>query len=70
MSHVQADMSINLAKDFTQDTIELIVQGSAGGFVGVSGMDYEWYRRGVSSFFRKEDVRFLGQKVKTNQVSL
>lgn len=49
-------MQINLGKDFTQDTIELIVRGTAGGFVGVTGNDYEWYRRGASTFLRKEDV--------------
>jgi hypothetical protein len=49
-------MAVNLGKDFTQDTIELIVRGSAGGFVGVAGNDFEWYRRGASTFLRKEDV--------------
>ena len=52
-------MELNLGKDFTRDTIELIVRGSAGGFVGINGNDYEWYRRGAATFLREEDVSDL-----------
>jgi hypothetical protein len=45
-----------LGKDFTRDTIEVIVRGAKGGFVGLAANDYEYYRRGASTFVRKEDV--------------
>ncbi|ELU06775.1 hypothetical protein CAPTEDRAFT_193982 [Capitella teleta] len=53
---VKGELEINLGKDFTRDTFELITRGTAASWVGVSGVDYEYYRRGADPFLRKEQV--------------
>ncbi len=52
-------MAVNLGKDFSQDTIELIGFGEPGGYIVFSGVDYLWYRRGLNTLLTEDDVSIL-----------
>ena len=53
----QAALSVNLGKDFKRDMIEVIGRGVPGGFIGLNGVDYEFYKRGAATFLDREKVQ-------------
>ncbi len=52
-------MEVNVGKDFSQDTIELIGFGDPGGYIMFAGVDYMWYRRGLNTLLAEDDVSIL-----------
>ncbi len=51
-------MTLNKGKDFTEDTLELIVRGPPGSFSVIEGAEYEFWRRGAKTFLTEELVGF------------
>ena len=50
---------LNLGKDLTYHTIEVIGRARPGGFMSIQGVDYEWYKRGADTFLDEEKVKYV-----------
>ena len=54
---MQSKLIVNTAKDFTRDTIEVIITGPPGGFAFVEGAELTLWKHGAKTFFTQEMVR-------------
>ena len=54
----QANITLNKGKDFTEDTLEMIVRGPPASFSVIEGSEYEFWRRGAKTFLTEELVSF------------
>ena len=52
----QANITLNKGKDFTEDTLEMIVRGPPASFSVIEGSEYEFWRRGAKTFLTEELV--------------
>ena len=55
----QANITLNKGKDFTEDTLEMIVRGPPASFSVIEGSEYEFWRRGAKTFLTEELVSFI-----------
>ena len=63
---LQCSLKLNKGKDFVGDRVELVGGGTPGAFLSTSGLNYEFYRRGVATFFNREQVRWGLNGVREN----
>ena len=58
---------MNTAKDFTRNTIEVIITGPPGGFAFVEGAELTLWEHGAKTFFTSEMVRYTCSLLKCQQ---